>query len=271
MIKKMKKGITDFMFKEKKSDDSVMRYNGSTEINQAQKMSFTGNEQSEQPIIEMLHRIEQTSQFIKNQLYTNYQASQKTHCDAQKEKTLIDRNINDIRNEINYIGDSIKELKEANQKLHVDNDDNIINNKLNNLNDSVNMIKNDMYKELEEYKNDMYFSILKPALLDLIYIKEKIGRLSKHLCQIEDINKKATEYFSDIQVEIKDILYKYDIEEYSCESSIFDPKLQQIVEAKLSNKPERTIIEKISYGYKHKGKIIQKEKVNVSRNGGINE
>lgn len=124
-----------------------------------------------------------------------------------------------------------------------------------------------LHKELQKYKNDIYFQLIKPLVIDLINMRESMRK------DIKTFGGKSEEdkllLFQSYVEEIEIILENNDIEIYATDkenNNSFDAKKQRIV--KKIETPYEELHGKISNilsnGYMYKGRVIFPEKVEVN-------
>ena len=124
-----------------------------------------------------------------------------------------------------------------------------------------------LYKELQEYKNDMYFQLIKPIVMSLVSIRESMKKNLKSFGAMSEEEK--SEILQSYIEEVEIILENNDIEIYETNienNSYVDVKKQKII--KKIETPYEQLHGKIenilSSGYKYKDKIISPEKVEVN-------
>ena len=124
-----------------------------------------------------------------------------------------------------------------------------------------------LYKELQEYKNDMYFQLIKPIVMSLVSIRESMKKNLKSFGAMSEEEK--SEILQSYIEEVEIILENNDIEIYETNienDSYVDVKKQKII--KKIETPYEQLHGKIenilSNGYKYKDKIISPEKVEVN-------
>ena len=122
-----------------------------------------------------------------------------------------------------------------------------------------------MHKELEEYKNDFYFNMIKPILDDIINTRDSILRISR-----TNIDKGLTEIpiktLSDYSFDLEEILIKNGVEVFSrSEGDEFSPQEAQLVEKVYTNDEslKHKIAKVLSDGYKYNDRILSRQRVNV--------
>lgn len=128
-------------------------------------------------------------------------------------------------------------------------------------------IVDQMHKELQKYKEDMYSQLIRPVLLDIIEIRDSILRVATaYLNKPEGEQDIPNKTFVGYCLDIQDILEKNGIEIYKSNPfDVFVPIKQRVikkvptVEAELHGK----IAESLSYGYNYNGRPISAEKVAV--------
>lgn len=122
-----------------------------------------------------------------------------------------------------------------------------------------------MHKELEEYKNDLYFNMIKPILDDIINTRDSILRISR-----TNIDKGLTEIpiktLSDYSFDLEEILIKNGVEVFArSEDDEFSPQEAQLVEKVYTNDESlnHKIAKVLSDGYKYNDRILSRQRVNV--------
>lgn len=123
-----------------------------------------------------------------------------------------------------------------------------------------------LHKELQVYKNDMYFQFVKPFIMDLINIRESMRKGLKNFS--EKTEEEKLKFFESYIEEIQIILENNDIEIYQTdkeENRNVDMKKQKIMKKIVTS--DETLHGKIynisSNGYMYKEKVISPEKVEV--------
>ena len=152
----------------------------------------------------------------------------------------------------------------------------VLNEKIANLNDMfLKKIKsmefeknvvNDLHKELQGYKDDLYFKLIKPTLMDLIDMKNSFKRGIENFSQKTEAEK--INFLETFIFEIDTILEKNDIEIYETDitnEQNFDVKKQKTAEKIETDKKENhgKVFKVKSNGYIYKGRVISPEKVEV--------
>ena len=124
-----------------------------------------------------------------------------------------------------------------------------------------------LHKELQKYKNDIYFKFTKPLIMDLIGIRESMRGNIKNFNNKTDEDK--LKLFQSYIEEIQIILENNDIEIYETDTDVdknVNVKKQKII--KKIETPYEELHGKIfnvsSNGYMYKGRVISPEKVEVN-------
>lgn len=122
-----------------------------------------------------------------------------------------------------------------------------------------------LHSELQKYKDDLYFQMIRPILLDVIDVRESI------LTVAEASRKKAegeqsisVAQFADYANDLQGILERNDVELYrGKEGEPYIPIKQRVVKKELTGDKELhgKICESLSYGYSYRGKTIFPEKI----------
>jgi len=127
-------------------------------------------------------------------------------------------------------------------------------------------IADKLHEEIQEYRNDLHFQLVKPLILDLINMRESMKKGVGNFREKTDEEKLKLlqSYIEEIEI----ILENNDIEIYETENGKnieFDAKRQKIMKKiKTSDEELHGKIYNISSsGYMHKGRVILPEKVEV--------
>ena len=181
--------------------------------------------------------------------------------DLEDSKSSNKKNRNDLEPKVNT-----QEMEDKSEKIleKIDQVDQKINEKINQLNNLfINKIQSidferetadKLHKELQEYKNDMYFQLVKPFIMDIISIREDMKRNLKNFN--EKTEDKKIEFLQSYVEQLKIILENNDIEVYNTdivENENFNPKKQRVMK----------IYNFLTDGYAYKEKVISPERVEV--------
>lgn len=128
-------------------------------------------------------------------------------------------------------------------------------------------ILDQMHKELQKYKEDMYAQLVRPILLDVIEVRDSIMRISAtYLAKPEDEQNIPNKIFSDYAFDLQDILQKNSVEIYRSKTGDDFTPIKQRVIKKVSTAEETLhgkVAESLSCGYSYNGRTISAEKITV--------
>lgn len=124
-----------------------------------------------------------------------------------------------------------------------------------------------MHKELQKYKDDIYSQVLRQVLLDIIEVRDSILRITDfYLKKPEGERDIPNETFSGYALDIQDILEKNGVEIYeSSPGDSFSPVKQRVIKKIVTGNSElhSKVADSLSCGYEYNGKTISAEKVAV--------
>lgn len=128
-------------------------------------------------------------------------------------------------------------------------------------------IVDQMHRELQRYKEDMYAQLVRPILLDVIEVRDSIMRIAAaYLAKSEGEQNIPIKVFSDYAYDLQDILEKNGVEIYRSKAGDdFTPIKQRVIEKVVTSDEtlHGKVAETLSCGYSYNGRIISAEKVNV--------
>lgn len=123
-----------------------------------------------------------------------------------------------------------------------------------------------MHVELQKYKNDLYASLLKPVLMDIIEVIDSIQKMGKAFELKGEAEKNAVHILTDYIDDLQFVLEKYDVETYSSQpGNAYTPVRQRIIKSIPNENSDSNgvIVESIGYGYMYNEKVLRAEKVIV--------
>jgi molecular chaperone GrpE (heat shock protein) len=124
-----------------------------------------------------------------------------------------------------------------------------------------------MHKELQKYKDDIYSQVLRQVLLDIIEVRDSILRITDfHLKKPEGEQDIPNETFAGYALDIQDILEKNGVEIYASSSGdSFSPVKQRVIKKIVTGNSELhgKVAESLSCGYDYNGRTISAEKIAV--------
>lgn len=128
-------------------------------------------------------------------------------------------------------------------------------------------IVDQMHKELQKYKEDMYAQLIRPILMDIIDVRDSIMRIAAtYMAKPEGEQNIPNKTFSGYSYDLQDILEKNNVEIYrSVAGDAFTPIKQRAVKKTPTNDQSLhgKIAESLSCGYNYNGRTISAEKVTV--------
>ena len=128
-------------------------------------------------------------------------------------------------------------------------------------------IVDQMHRELQKYKDDMYAQLIRPILLDVIAIRDSIlKQLKEYQNRPEDERHIPLQVFETYAYDTEEILARNNIEFYNSEvQSDFVPVRQRVIKKVATDDQSlhSKIAESIIGGYSYNGKTISPEKVSV--------
>lgn len=124
-----------------------------------------------------------------------------------------------------------------------------------------------MHKELQKYKDDIYSQVLRQVLLDIIEVRDSILRITDfYLKKPEREQDIPNETFAGYALDIQDILEKNGVEIYeSIPGDSFSPVKQRVIKKIVTGNSELhgKVAESLSCGYDYNGRTISTEKIAV--------
>lgn len=128
-------------------------------------------------------------------------------------------------------------------------------------------IVDQMHKDLQKYKEDLYAQLVRPILVDMIEIRDSILRISSaHLEKPEGEQSIPLRTFTMYASDVQELLEKNSVEIFKSEQmSAFTPIRQKAVKKMATDNPEHhgKVVESLSDGYSYNGRVISAEKVAI--------
>lgn len=128
-------------------------------------------------------------------------------------------------------------------------------------------IVDQMHKELQKYKEDMYSQLVRPILLDVIEVRDSIMRMAAaYLAKPEGEQNIPNKTFSDYAYDLQDILEKNSVEIYRSKlGDDFTPIKQRVIKKVVTadGSLHGKVAESLSCGYSYNGRTISAEKITV--------
>jgi len=124
-----------------------------------------------------------------------------------------------------------------------------------------------LHAELQEYKQDLLLSVLRPVFIDLIQLHDDIGKLVAAQSSAEGELRRLVDTMASFQQAIEDILYRQGVEPYAQEGESFDPRRQRAIATVTTDDPAlaRSIAVRHRKGFQSQNgeKVIRPEIVSV--------
>ena len=128
-------------------------------------------------------------------------------------------------------------------------------------------IVDQMHKELQKYKEDMYAQLVRPILLDVIEVRDSIMRIGAvYRAKPDGEQAIPNKTFSDYAYDLQDILEKNSVEIYRSKTGDDFTPIKQRVIKKVPTVDESLhgkVAEPLSWGYSYNGRTISAEKITV--------
>ena len=118
------------------------------------------------------------------------------------------------------------------------------------------------YKKEESSRIQMYQEMAKLDVLSQLFTVLNSFHASKPM--LKGATEEVKKGFDLIQLQITDILKKYEIEEIK-KIEVFDPSIHEVVDT-VKGKKEGGIVEVISTGYTYKGRVLVPSKIKIIKN-----
>jgi len=122
-----------------------------------------------------------------------------------------------------------------------------------------------MHKELQKYKDDIYSQVLREVILDIIEVRDSILRITDfYFKKPEGERDIPNETFAGYALDIQDLLEKNGVEIYeSSPGDSFLPLKQRAIKKVVTGSKELhgKVAESLSCGYSYNGKTISAEKI----------
>lgn len=160
-----------------------------------------------------------------------------------------------MRNDLDlaYVASLIEKLeKKFDEKIAVDEHKNILFDKL--------------YKERDEYKNDLYAKLLKPFIVGAI---DLINDLRSYISKMDMYDvERSLGYLRTLPDDIVELLENNGVELFSEETDVFNPRTQRAKKVVITEDKDANnkIAERLEKGYRWHGVVVRPEIVTVYKN-----
>lgn len=123
-----------------------------------------------------------------------------------------------------------------------------------------------LHAELQDYKQDLVLSLLKPVFLDLIQLHDDVGKMAVDPKGAADSEAPAVaDLLANVQQGIEDILYRQGVESFRSDQEEFDARRQRAITTVPTEDPAlaRRIAGRHRRGFAAGEKVIRPEVVSV--------
>lgn len=122
-----------------------------------------------------------------------------------------------------------------------------------------------LHAELQEYKQDLVLSLMKPVFLDLIQLHDDVGKMAATLQDSAHDESVAPALLANVQQGIEDILYRQGVEPFSTDRDEFDARRQRAIATVATDDPDlaRKVAGRLRRGFTSGERIIRPEVVSV--------
>lgn len=123
-----------------------------------------------------------------------------------------------------------------------------------------------MHAELQKYKNDLFGTLIRPILVDIIEVVDSIRKTGEAFAAKGEAEKEASTIILDYIEDLHNLLASYNVEVYkSTPGESYTPIKQRIVSCVMTGEMALNgkLVESLGFGYLHNGRVIWAEKVKV--------
>lgn len=123
-----------------------------------------------------------------------------------------------------------------------------------------------LHAELQEYKQDLLLSMMRPVFIDLIQLHDDIGKMIDAATGDEPIDPlRLRQILEGIQQGLEDVLDRQGVEPFAADGPGFDPRKQRAVATVATDLPERNklIAARLRKGFQAGERVIRPEIVSV--------
>jgi molecular chaperone GrpE len=122
-----------------------------------------------------------------------------------------------------------------------------------------------LHSELQDYKNDLVLTLMKPVFVDLIQLHDDIGKIVSAQAETSGDAAKMLDLMKGFQQGIEDILYRQGVEAFEIDDDNFDPRKQRAFSTQITEDIglNKKIAARLRKGFKSGDKIVRPEIVSV--------
>ncbi len=172
------------------------------------------------------------------------------------------------KGESKYASDKIDEILGVQQQIleQIESLNKLFNTRIMHTNHEEKVV-DQMHKELQKYKEDIYAQLVRPILLDVIDVRDSIIRMTAtYLAKPEGEQNIPNKIFSDYAFDLQDILEKNNVVIYRSKAGDEFTPIKQRVVKKVATSEEALhgkVSESLSCGYSYNGRTISAEKITM--------
>jgi molecular chaperone GrpE len=122
-----------------------------------------------------------------------------------------------------------------------------------------------LHAELQEYKQDLLLSTLRPVFIDLIQLHDDIGKVAVAGPESDPEARRLVALMLGFRQGIEDILYRQGVEPFEVDGETFDARRQRVGGTVVTDDPARhkTVAARIRKGFQAGDRVIRPEVVSV--------
>jgi molecular chaperone GrpE len=126
-----------------------------------------------------------------------------------------------------------------------------------------------MHRELQDYREDLSFKILRPLILDIVSLYDDLNLLDRKNSvpeQSVEVGKPGSDLKTFV-ADIEEIVSRYGFEFYRVDTDIFDRSLQKTQKVINTDNPnlDKQVIDRIRQGLRYGDRVVRSELVTAYR------
>jgi len=116
-----------------------------------------------------------------------------------------------------------------------------------------------LHKELQFYRDDLHFRVLKPMFIDLISLYDDLGTFIEGIPQ--DSNAQLVRHIVMFQETVEEILHRNGVDTFNCEQETFFPGKQRNLRVIATSDPaqDKHIARRVRPGFEYSSKLLRHE------------
>lgn len=122
-----------------------------------------------------------------------------------------------------------------------------------------------LYAEVEEVRQERSFQQIRPLLMDLILLYDRIELSIQHIYEQEGSTPGAAQLLKSFRDEVLEILYRREVEMIVVGSPAFDRTLQQVIKVQPTAfaSEHNQVVRVVRRGFRYRNRILRSEEVIV--------